>query len=174
MALFRPDRYFSRISAIDVGRDLVNAGFRAVLLDVDNTVLSRIDNTAPADVIRWLNKLEHAGIKACLLSNNFHDYVLEAARELDLPIVAKAMKPLPHGYAMACHKLNVKFKETVMIGDQISTDILGAHIVGMAGYLVCPLVEQDLKHTIFIRNLERSVIADQEPEGVPACETLPS
>ena len=61
-----------------------------------------------------------------------------------------------------------------MIGDQISTDILGAHFIGMKAYLVCPLVEQDLKHTLFVRNIERMVIADQEPEGASACETLHS
>ena len=61
-----------------------------------------------------------------------------------------------------------------MIGDQLSTDILGAHVVGMKAYLVCPLVEQDLKHTVFVRNIERIFIADKEPEGAQACETLPS
>ena len=44
----------------------------------------------------------------------------------------------------------------------------------MKAYLVCPLVEEDLKHTVFVRNIERVFIADQEPEGAQACETLPS
>ena len=61
-----------------------------------------------------------------------------------------------------------------MIGDQLSTDIFGAHLLGMKAYLVCPLVEEDLKHTVFVRNIERIFIADQEPEGAQACETLPS
>lgn len=74
---------------------------------------------------------------------------------------------------MACRKIRADRGKTVMIGDQLSTDILGAHLVGITGYLVCPLVEEDLKHTVFVRNIERIVIADQEPEGARACETSP-
>ena len=61
-----------------------------------------------------------------------------------------------------------------MIGDQLTTDILGAHLVGMRAYLVCPLVEVDLKHTLLLRNFERIFIADKEPEGASACETFHS
>lgn len=173
MSLLKPDRYFSRISAINVNSDLIGEGFSAVLLDVDNTILSRRDQTVPPDVLQWLAKLRRAQIPACLLSNNFHAHVFDLAQELDLPLVAKALKPLPQGFLLACHKLGVPRKQTVMIGDQLSTDIVGAHLVGMKGYLVCPLVEEDLKHTVFVRNIERIVIADQEPEGAQACETSP-
>ena len=170
MSLLQPDRYFSRISAIDIKGDLLIPGFSAVLLDVDNTILSRSDHTVPQDVQIWLQKLNNAGLKVCLLSNNFHTHVFDLAQELDVPIVAKALKPLPQGFLWACRKLGVSRKTTVMIGDQLSTDILGAHVVGMKAYLVCPLVEEDLKHTVFVRTIERIFIADREPEGANACE----
>lgn len=35
MALLTPDRYFSRISAIDIERDLLGCGLTHVLLDID-------------------------------------------------------------------------------------------------------------------------------------------
>lgn len=174
MSLYSPDRYFSRVSAIDIKRDIVNAGFLAVLLDVDNTLRSRADHLVPSDVTLWLGKLKAAGVSACMLSNNFHDSVFELAEELDLPIVAKAMKPLPQGFIAACKKLRVSRHDTLMIGDQLTTDILGAHLVGMRTYLVCPLVEVDLKHTLLLRNFERIFIADKEPEGASACETFHS
>ena len=107
MSLLKPDRYFSRISAIDVQSDLVVEGFSAVLLDVDNTILSRRDHQVPPDVLQWLAKLRRAQISACLLSNNFHAHVFDLAEELDLPIVAKALKPLPQGFLLACRKLGV-------------------------------------------------------------------
>ena len=67
MSLIKPDRYFSRISAIDVTRDLVNEDINAVLLDVDNTLLSRADHTVPSDVLLWL-KLKLLALKlACFL-----------------------------------------------------------------------------------------------------------
>lgn len=180
MSFLKPDRYFSRVSAIDVKRDIVAAGFRCVLLDIDNTIRSRADGQVPRDVRTWLVKLKNEGVQACLLSNNWHGNVFDLSRELDLPIVAKACKPLPHGYLIAANKLKCKRSEMVMVGDQLSTDVVGAHAVGMTAYLVCPLVEEDLKHTVFVRNIERIFIQDQEPEGAPAatvgnaCEELRS
>lgn len=171
MALLQPDRYFSRISGINIQADIINQGKTAVLLDIDNTILSRADHSVPSDVRLWLSKLRTAGVRACLVSNNFHQHVFKLAQELDLPIIAKALKPLPQGYIRACRLLKVSRKDAVMIGDQLSTDILGAHLVGMNAYLVCPLVEEDLKHTVFIRGIERIFISDKEPEGANACET---
>ena len=41
MPLLEPDRYFSRLSHVDIERDLLALGFRFVLLDIDNTILTR-------------------------------------------------------------------------------------------------------------------------------------
>lgn len=171
MSFFQPERYFSRTSAIDVEADICGKGFSHVLLDIDNTVLSRADHQVPADVRLWLARVRKAGIKMCLLSNNFHGSVFTLAKELSMPIVAKALKPLPHGFLMARNKIGGTRKNTLMIGDQLSTDIVGAHLAGMKAYLVCPLVEEDLKHTMFVRSIERAFISDKEPEGASACET---
>lgn len=174
MSLFQPERYFSRTSAIDVEADILGKGFTHVLLDIDNTVLSRADHQVPADVRLWLGRVRAAGVKMCFLSNNFHGNVFVLAEQLNIPIVAKALKPLPHGFAMARGKIGGTRKNTLMIGDQLSTDVVGAHLAGMKAYLVCPLVEEDLKHTMFVRSIERASISDKEPEGARACETLHS
>ena len=47
MSLIQPDRYFSRTSAINVEWDIVGKGFTHVLLDIDNTILSRADHQVP-------------------------------------------------------------------------------------------------------------------------------
>lgn len=68
--------------------------------------------------------------------------------------------------------MKAKRKTTLMIGDQLITDVLGAHFMGMKAYMVCPLVEQDLKHTLLLRNVERFFIGDLHPEGpVYECES---
>lgn len=170
MALYQPDRYFSRVSAIDPRADLLACGFSHVLLDIDNTILSRADHQVPRDVKLWLQKVRSAGIAPCFLSNNFHVNVHELAAQMDIPIVAKALKPLPHGFFMARRKVGGTRTNTVMIGDQLSTDVVGAHLAGMKAYLVCPLVEEDLKHTKFVRVFENALISDREPEGASACE----
>ena len=46
-----------------------------------------------------------AGIAFCLVSNNWHEGVYQLANRLSLPIVAKAVKPLPPAFLMALGKI---------------------------------------------------------------------
>ena len=174
MPFLEPDRYFARISRIDIDRDLLAQGYRNVLLDVDNTILTRDTHEVPRDVGLWLAKARDAGIAFCLVSNNWHEGVRHLANRLSLPIVAKAVKPLPPAFLMALGKLNAKRSETVVVGDQLVTDVLGAHFLGMKAYLLAPLVEQDLPHTLLLRNFERVVMGERQPEGAPSASSTAS
>ena len=167
MSIFQPDRFFARVTSIDPDRDLLDAGLSCVLLDIDNTVRSRADGEVPRDVRVWLAKARGAGVSFCLLSNNWHADVHRFAGELDLPIVAKACKPLPFGYLRALRKLGAKRPSAVAVGDQLFTDVAGAHLVGIKAYLVVPLAEADLKHTLMLRGLERGLMGSSEPEPAP-------
>lgn len=165
MSYLQPERYFSRISHINIKRDLLDCGFRFVLLDIDNTILSRVTHDVPRDVGLWLAQARDAGVQFCLVSNNWHENVHQLANRLSMPIVAKAMKPIPAALFVAMHKLGAKRAETVMVGDQLSTDVLAAHNAGISAYLLAPLVEQDLKHTRYVRMVERAILGDALPEG---------
>lgn len=174
MPFLKPDRYFSRISQIDIERDLIGCGFESVLMDIDNTILTRDTHEVPHDVGVWLGRARTAGLRFCLVSNNWHEGVYQLAERLELPIVAKAVKPLPPAFLMALRKIEAKRKTTVVIGDQLVTDVLGAHFLGMKAYLLQPLVEQDLPHTLMLRHFERLVMGDREPEEAPvpsACQS---
>lgn len=170
MAFLEPDRYFSRLSKIDIERDIIAKGFTHVLLDIDNTILTRDTHEVPRDIGLWLATARDAGVQFCLLSNNWHEGVHELAARLDLPIVSHAVKPLPPAYLIALNKVGAKRKTTLAIGDQLITDVFGAHLLGIKAYLICPLVEQDLKHTLLLRNLENALIGHLQPEGLSACE----
>ncbi|MDO5118225.1 MAG: YqeG family HAD IIIA-type phosphatase [Eggerthellaceae bacterium] len=161
---FKPDRYFSRISRIDIERDVLGCGFTHILCDVDNTILTRDDHTVPVDVMAWIDKARAAEVSICLLSNNFHHGVQDLAQRLDLPVVAKAVKPLPHGFIRAKRKLGGTRKDTLVIGDQLITDVIGAHICGLKAYMLVPLVEKDLWHTLLLRHLERAILGKLRPE----------
>ena len=128
----------------------------------------RDDHTVPSDVQAWLAKARAAGVEFCLLSNNFHHGVQDLAARLDLPVVAKAVKPLPHGFIRARRKIGGKRKDTLVIGDQLITDVLGAHLCGLKAYMLVPLVEKDLWHTLLLRHLERAILGKMKPEDEPA------
>ncbi|MCL1797895.1 MAG: HAD hydrolase-like protein [Eggerthellaceae bacterium] len=169
MGFYTPDRYFSRVSAIDIQKDILDAGFSHVLLDIDNTIFTRDTHEIPRDVGLWLGAARDAGVVFCLVSNNWHQGVHDLAKRLDLPIVSHAVKPLPPALLRGMRKIGAKRASTLMIGDQLITDVLGARFIGIKAYLVCPLVKHDLKHTLLLRNLEQVFIGHLQPEGV-SCE----
>ena len=166
MANLAPDRFFDRISAIDAHADLLDRGLTCGLLDIDNTIRSRADRMVPPDVRAWLDGTRAAGVDLCLLSNNYHKNVPELAAELNLPYIYKALKPL-----------HAESRNTVVIGDQLGTDILGARLLGLHAYLVAPLASQDARYALLFRKMEQRLIrrtkersgaGNAEPEGAPA------
>lgn len=165
MALFQPDRYFSSLACVSIKHDLLRAGLCNVLLDVDNTVRPRATDDVPMPVIMWLARAKDAGIRFCLVSNNWHANVFSFAQALDMPIVAKACKPLPFAYGAAMRKLDATKADTVAIGDQLTTDVIGAHLAGIPAWLVMPLCDVDVKSTTFMRGFERALIGARQPEG---------
>lgn len=134
------------------------------MLDVDNTILARDTSTVPADVSRWLDKARENGINFCLVSNDWHANVVELSHKLELPIVVKSLKPLPHAFLKAMKKIGARRSNTVMVGDQLMTDVFGAHFIGLPAYLLVPLVKQDLKHTLFLRKFEKIILNGRCPE----------
>jgi HAD superfamily phosphatase (TIGR01668 family) len=163
MAFFAPDDYLTSVLRISP-EGLVEQGISIVLLDIDNTLVPRDTHELTPEVRIWVARLGELGIRACLLSNNWHKVVFAYAEALDLPIVYKAMKPLPFAYLRALRKVNRKRGEKVLVvGDQLMTDVLGAHTLGHKAILVAPLATKDLWHTLLLRRFERLLIGDMKP-----------
>ena len=165
MNLLQPDRYFSSLACIDIKHDLLGAGLTHVLLDVDNTVRSRVNDDVPPAVLMWLARAKEAGVSFCLLSNNWHANVHAFADALGMPIVAKACKPLPFAYGAAMRRAGGERGSTVAIGDQLTTDVIGAHLAGIPAWLVLPLCDVDVKVTTVMRSFERAMIGARQPAG---------
>jgi predicted HAD superfamily phosphohydrolase YqeG len=90
--------------------------------------------------------------------------VLAYAEELGLPIIHKAMKPMPFGYWRALRKMErQKGEGVVCVGDQVVTDVWGAHALGLYAILVVPQAEKDLWYTLLFRRLERLLMRGRKP-----------
>lgn len=164
-APFRATRYVASVDRIDVG-SLVAAGVRLVLLDRDNTCVPRDARVAPPAVKAWLGRLRDAGIAACLLSNNFHSAeVAASARELGCPAVDHAMKPAPFSAWAAMARMGVGPEQTVIVGDQVFTDVLAGNLAGVRTILVRPQSRRDLWYTQVFRLGEALALRGVEFEG---------
>ena len=153
MRLLKPDACFSRALDLDPD-DLCARGVRAVLLDLDNTLLARGADVVGEDARRWVGALRRAGIAVGIISNSRKPRVRRTADALGVALVEHAFKPFTWGYHALCGKLGVPEHDAVMVGDQSYTDILGAHLAGLRAVLVRPLSSADPPHTRVLRAVD--------------------
>ena len=153
-----PACHATSIVAVDPER-LTRDGIRGVILDLDNTVVAW-NAPAPTEAVRqWVDRLRQAGLKACIVSNNFRGRPRAIGKTLGIPVVLGAVKPIPWAFRRAMTIMGIPARQTALIGDQVFTDILGGNLVGMYTILVDPLSSQEFPTTKLVRRLERLVRA---------------
>lgn len=165
MGLFRATRYVASLPQLSV-EELVAEGVRLVLLDRDNTCVPRGADLPPAEVMAWLDRAREAGLRLCLVSNNFHSsQVLASAEEMGVDAVDHAMKPLPFALVRAMRLMGAVPGETVMVGDQVFTDVTAGNLAGVRTVLVRPQSRRDLWYTHVFRVFERLALRGVTFEG---------
>lgn len=120
--------------------ELAANGITLVLADLDNT-LTPYSSEEPADAIRaWKKELEAHGITLFVVSNSRKSTrVPNYCGKLGIGYVRHAGKPKIEGFLEALNKTGRRPEETIMVGDQIFTDVLGANRAGLRVVLVEPI-----------------------------------
>lgn len=115
-------------------------GIRLVLADLDNTLVPyKVPEPTP-EVAAWKNALKAEGIQLFVLSNSRKPGRAQRfADALGVPFQGHSGKPKKKGYLRAMERMGVSPHETVMIGDQIFTDVLGANNAGVIPMLILPI-----------------------------------
>ena len=72
--------------------------------------------------------------------------------------IFKAGKPLPGGYEEGIRKMKTTKENTLFIGDQIFTDVLGANRAGLYTIMVKPIHPKEEIQIVLKRYLERIVL----------------
>jgi HAD superfamily phosphatase (TIGR01668 family) len=117
-----------------------------VILDVDNTLVATRTRLISVETVEFFKDLRAKGIikDMCLLSNGGIRKTRQNARLAYLADILQAhhigvfgleMKPAAHGFLEAMKHMGSTPETTVMVGDQLYTDILGANQLGI--YTVC-------------------------------------
>ena len=134
---------------------LKKIGVKGVILDIDNT-LEPYEHSDPGEhVVKWLNSLKEAGIKTAIVSNNNKERVERFNKNLNMPIYFKAGKPFKKNICLAMKDLGTDRNTTVFMGDQVFTDVWGAHNASIKAILVPPINDKRDLFTKFKRLLER-------------------
>lgn len=137
---------------------LKQQGIKAVLTDLDNTLIAWDNPDGTKELLDWLKVMDAAGIPVVVVSNNKASRVARAVQQFRLDFVSRAMKPFSAGIKSAQRKLGLSSDEIIMIGDQIMTDVRGANAAGIRSVLVRPIVDTDNWNTQINRFFERKIM----------------
>ena len=130
------------------------------VLDIDNTLVSYKTERADDRAKGFLDMLSKNGIKYAFVSNNHKKRVELFAKDFDAPFVSRALKPFAVGVKYAMLKIGAKKEETVLIGDQIFTDIYAGKRAGVKTVMVNPIEAKETPFFGFKRYFERIVLKD--------------
>ena len=134
LRMFYPCEYAASVFAIDYDA-LYRLGYRGVLFDIDNTLVPHGNGSTPA-VDALFARIHRAGLKTLLLSNNSEERILRFLAHIESPYIAEADKPAPAAYLQAVKTLGLSREQTIVIGDQLFTDVYGANRAGLASIRV--------------------------------------
>ena len=135
-----PDDYVTSVYTVDFVR-LFADGYRSIIFDIDNTL---VPHGAPADerAVGFFAELKAIGFRTLLLSNNDKQRVRSFSEAVGADAyIFKAGKPNVSGYEQALQTLGTKAQQTLFVGDQIFTDILGANRAGIRTIMVEPILK---------------------------------
>ena len=137
---------------------LASLGVKAILADIDNT-LAPYEQPEPDERIKgWIASLAEAGIGIAFVSNNDWERVEQFNRTLGVPAYAKSGKPFKKNLVKAMNDLGGTLDTTVMLGDQLLTDALAGHNLGVKCLIVPPIRDKKNAFFKFKRWLEKPVV----------------
>ncbi|SEN03252.1 hypothetical protein SAMN05444955_10532 [Lihuaxuella thermophila] len=160
-----PDMYAQSIYTIDF-HELQRRGIKSVIVDLDNTLVESTRPDATPRLIEWLDEVKHMGFQVIIVSNNTKTRVSQFATPLQIPYIHTAKKPLSQAFRKALQMMGSNKEETVVIGDQLLTDVLGGNRMGLYTILVTPVSNVDGFFTRINRQIERLVFRWMEKRGL--------
>jgi len=144
---------------------LLDKGIKAIITDLDNTLVEWDRPDATPKLIEWFASMKAVGIQVTIVSNNNELRVKSFADPLGIPFIFKARKPLGKAFLKALSIMSVKREEVVVIGDQLLTDVFGGNRLKLHTILVIPVAKSDGFVTKFNRMVERRIFSYLDKKG---------
>lgn len=164
-----PDLFVKSIYDIDY-TGLQQHGIKAIITDLDNTLVESDRLDATPELVSWLERLQSMGFRVIIVSNNNEIRVSKFAEPLQVPYIHAAKKPFYTPFRKALNRLGVAPEETVVIGDQLLTDVLGGNKAGLYTILVVPVSKKEGFWTKVNRAFEKMVFHWMDTRGIQRWE----
>ncbi|MCR4990384.1 MAG: YqeG family HAD IIIA-type phosphatase [Lachnospiraceae bacterium] len=151
-----PTRYVHSTYGIDF-EALYSEGKRGIIFDIDNTL---VPHGYPADdrAIELMKKLKSIGYQVLFLSNNKEPRVKMFNDAVDCQYIYKAGKPSKNGVLKSFKMMGTDKSNTILVGDQLFTDIWCANNSGIDSILVKPIDKKEEIQIILKRIPEKLIL----------------
>ena len=136
MSIFRADKKFERFEDV-TPKLLKKENVDLLLCDLDNTLRLHSEKE-PADELQdWVEDCKKAGVKIVIISNNGRKKMMQKFCEpIGVDCVWWAKKPMSKKLTETMREHKIPPKNTVMLGDKWSTDVLAAKFAGVRSWKV--------------------------------------
>lgn len=155
--MFKPTYFVKTVYDIDFDR-LREDGISNIIFDIDNTLITYDEDTADEKLRSYVAALREKGYRIFILSNGHSNRAKIFAEDLDMIFQGDAFKPSQKGYKRLKNEYGVNPSETVMVGDQLFTDIWGANRFKCKSVLVVPLKTSNEPGFVKFKRLMEKVI----------------
>lgn len=156
LKIFRPTYHAQSVYDIDINF-YKKHGFKNVIVDLDNTLDSYKLFEPSVRAKELIKRLLASGIDVFIISNNHSGRVNRYADSLHLPFLANARKPFKKRILQYIAMMKIDVAKTVLIGDQLLTDVVVANKIGLSVVLTEKIVQEDQWTTKFNRLFDRPI-----------------
>lgn len=134
-------------------------GIKTILVDLDNTLDSYKVKKPSENTVELIKKFKTHDINVIIVSNNRSKRVKPYADMLGIKMTSMNMKPFPNKIKKLMRNDSLNASETILVGDQLLTDVIAGNKAGLKTILVDRLTKEDQKMTRIRRIFERPKIA---------------
>ena len=154
----KPDYDLKNIYEIDLD-ELKNQGIKALLFDLDSTLMGSKRGYYTQDTLDWLEKVKQDFFVGIVSNNNNPAYMEKVRACTTVPIVFEAHKPDKSVAENFMKEHGLEVETTCFVGDRPLTDVLCGKNLGCKTILVDSITADIEKPIVrFVRKLERCCI----------------
>ncbi len=152
-----PKEYISSVYEMSAEK-IKRLGMDTVVFDIDNTLVPYWIKTPDEKLTGYFRSLEKAGIKTAVLSNSREERSKVFCAVTSMPYVYRAGKPGRKGFNALMAKIGSVPEKTVIMGDQIFTDVWCGNRAGAYSVLVKQVSPKDELITAPKRPFEKIIV----------------
>lgn len=152
-----PKEYLSSVFEITADK-LKKLGLDTIIFDIDNTLVPYWIKVPDEKLTKYFNELLGKGIKIGVLSNSKEIRSKTFCMPVNIPYVFRAKKPGIRGFNLIMEKMGSSACRTMIVGDQIFTDVWCGNKAGAYSVLVKQVSPKDELITAPKRPFEKIIV----------------